>query len=179
MPYEFFTKNKDIIDTISNIFVAIGTVGSVITALLLAYKDSKPKLKVYATIGVLYPDDKEYLWMSCTNISKQQIICNGFSFAPRKLGKNRDLRFMIRKPVPHLSSPTPKTLEYSSRIDHWCDLDIFSDNQIKSFLSKHRWIAALQLRRWRVAANTNVKRFEGKLSSGLMKTILEIIFEKK
>jgi hypothetical protein len=49
-------KYVEVITLICNIFTAIGTVGAVIVALWLGYKDSKPKLRVDSVVGVIKPD---------------------------------------------------------------------------------------------------------------------------
>jgi hypothetical protein len=46
----------EIINTICNILTALGTVGAVIVALWLSNRDSNPKLKIFAQVGVITPD---------------------------------------------------------------------------------------------------------------------------
>jgi len=79
---------KDFISLIAEVFIAIGTVSAVITALWLSYKDKKPELSIYAKIGIITADMQNHLLISCVNTSKQAISCTGFSFNPNRLKKS-------------------------------------------------------------------------------------------
>src|SRR5262245_23328768 len=86
-------EHESIVSMLSEIFTAVGTVGAVIVALWLSYKDNKPKLRVNATVGIITPEMKEHLWLSCVNTGKLPITCTGFVFNPFRF-RPRKLRVM-------------------------------------------------------------------------------------
>lgn len=165
----------DITNMVSGIFTAIGTVGAVCVALWLSYKNSTPKLKVYATVGILFPDQLKSLWLTCVNVGNQPIICTGFALVPNKA---KPLRIMPTKQASGLSSDQlPKLLQYSDRISQYFDLSFINDNNLP--LSKHRWLAKIQLKFfWKIVAITNIMEFSGELSDDLKKELLFIRFQK-
>lgn len=175
----FFHTYAVLIDEMSNIFTAIGTVSAVIVSVWFAFRDTKPKPKVYATIGITIPGNSEYLWLTCVNISKQSIICTGFSFNPNKFRKQPE-RIMPVNPVQNLSSSLPKNIAFSDRIDQYFASSFFSDPKLLNSLSRHKFLARIQLKfLWRVVAITNIKEFEGRLSNSLIDRILLSQFSTK
>ncbi|MDP1603965.1 MAG: hypothetical protein Q8M03_11950 [Legionella sp.] len=171
---EFFQNYGPAINGITNIFIALGTVGAVITALYLSSKDSKPKLKVYADVGVLIPDMTENLRISCINIGKQTVICTGFSFAPHI---KKPKRIMPLNCIEHLSNPLPYRLEYSAKLDRCHDQSFFSDQNLAKLLSQHEWLARIELKLfWRIIAHTNVGNFSEKLPTVVIDKILSSLF---
>jgi hypothetical protein len=166
---------KSSIDEISNVFTAIGTVGAVIVALWLGYRDSKPKLKVYAYVGTLTPEMTEHLWLSCINVSKQPIVCTGLVFKPNIFRKIR----IMPNPTFELKNLSavkpPRLLQFSERLDQHFDDRFFTT--FEDFLSKKKWWAKIQLKLlWRIVATTNIKEFDGKLGNSLIKKILNSQF---
>lgn len=164
----------EIINVISNVFIAIGTVGAVIVALWLSYNDSKPRLKTHAFVGVITPEMKAHLWLSCTNVGKQPIMCTGLVFKPNKFIKT-EKRIMPNPKIAlyNVGQKLPVQLSYSEKVDQHFSDEFFSDTTIKNFLSPSRWIVKIQLKFcWRVVATTNIKNFEGKLSSCLIEKLL-------
>lgn len=173
----FFNEYDKVINGLSSIFTAFETVGTVITALYLSVRDSKPKLKVYCTVAVTFPANSEHLWISCTNIGKQPIVCNEFSFAPTL---SKPLRILPLNCIESLSTPVPCMLNYSEKLDRHFDQVFFSDRNLARILSKHEWLAKIELKLfWRVIANTNVGVFSGKLSSDVIEKILQLQFPSK
>lgn len=171
----FFHKYTDIINTISNIFTALGTISAVITALWLSNK-GEPKLRVYATVQIIFPDNKRYLGVSSINIGKQSITCTNFAFNPNKF-KNNPERIMFPHEIKEFSTSLPKLIQYSERVDRYYKLECFADPTIARFLNRKKWLASIQLKYfWRVIVTTNIKEFEGKLSSSLIDEILLIHF---
>lgn len=171
--------NLEIINTISNVFTSFGTVGAVVVALWLAYRDSKPKLRVNALVGVITPEMSEHLWLSCTNVGKQSITCTGFAFNPNKF-KKTGKRIMPhpRTAMNNLTSvKLPMQLQYSEKVDQHFGDDFFNDTTIKKFLAPYKWVARIQLNfLWRVVATTNIQEFEGKLSKCLVEKLLTSCF---
>jgi hypothetical protein len=167
---EFFQDNAAVISGLSNIFTALGTVGAVVTALYLSNKNSKPKIKVYATVGVITPEMTEHLWISCVNIGMTPVTCNSFSFAPRM---SKPLRIMPIHQLEQLSTQMPRKLDYSEKADHHFDERFFHDPILLRVLSKYKWLAKIKLKYlWRVIVNTNIGVFEGNLSNDLIEKIL-------
>lgn len=171
---EFFKNYNYAINGITNIFIALGTVGAVITALYLSSRDNKPKLKVHAALGVVIPDMTENLWLSCINIGKQSVICTGFSFAP---SIKKPIRIMPLNCLEHISTPLPNRLEYSAKLDRHHDPSFFSDQNLAKSLSQYKWLARIELKLfWRVIAHTNVGNFSEKLSRTVIDKILLSLF---
>ncbi len=169
-----------IISIVCNIFTAVGTVGAVVVALwfgFLGYKDKQPKLSVFATIGVLYPDNQQYLMLYCVNVGYQSILVTNFAFKPKK---SKAVRILINPTLELKNSsinPTPSTIGYSENIQQHFDLKYIEDENFKKFICKYKWFAKIQLKRWRVIARTNLKEFEGKLSEPLVEQILNTHFK--
>jgi hypothetical protein len=169
----FFHEYSEIISGLSNIFTALGTVGAVIIALWISYRDSKPKLQVSATVGILMPEGTEYLWLSCVNVGKQEIVCNGFSFAP----KAKSERLMPNPQMEFNHAKMPKAIRYSESINQYFNGVIFSDKNMIDRLGRNKWLASIKLKFfWSVVAVTNVGEFKGKLSSCLIKKIISSSF---
>lgn len=169
----------EILNTIFNGFTALGTVGAIIVALWLSNRDNIPKLSVHATVGVLLPDMKEHLWLSCVNASKQTIVCTGFAFNPNKFSK-KGSRIVPRSKIDThdlLQTSLPQIMEFSSRVDQYFCQQFFNDSNIHTSLLPYKWLARIQLKFfWRVIAITNIKEFEGNLSKCLIEKILEYRF---
>jgi len=160
---------------ICDIFTAIGTCAAVIVALWLAYRDSKPMLRVYAIAGVLMPSNSRHIWINCVNIGKQAIVCTGLAFKPYKIGKNRALRIIpkLEKSLEATYSRLPCMLQYSESINQHFSAEFFKSQDVKDILVKYKWLAKLQMKfLWRVVAITNIKEFEGSLSSALIEKII-------
>lgn len=170
---DFFHDYTEVINGISNIFMAIGTVGAVIVALALSYNNNKPKLKIFAYVGVVLPEMTKHLWISCINTGKQAVICNNFAFAPRL---SKPERLMPIKKL-EISINTPKIINFSERIDqYFCD-DFFSHSDVSSFLGSCKWLARIKLKLfWRVVVHTNIGEFSGKLSNELINRIISLNF---
>lgn len=168
--------NQSLVSLYSNILVAIGTLGAVIVALYLSYKGGVPKLKPYAYIAIKFPENVEYLCLSCVNTNKQPVICSGLVLTPNKYRHMRMLSLGMAPP----SVSLPHTLQYSETINQYYLLqDFLNSADMKkeiNKLSKHRWLARLQLNLlWRVIATTYIAReFENRLSSSLVEKILSV-----
>ena len=137
------------------------------------------QLSVYASIGVITPDMSEHLWLSCTNVGKQPIMCTGFAFKPNRFIK-KEKRII---PAPRIEmkelSPDvlPKMLQYSERTNKHFNDDFFRDSNLKKFLSRYKLLARIQLKfLWKVVVTTNIKEFHGKLSNCVIEKILSFQF---
>jgi len=176
---KLLVENKEIILLISSMFTACGTVGAVIVVLVMEYKDSRPKLKVFAEFKDIVPGTKHPLWILCTNISKQSVICNGFAFKPNRFQRGiyqimpfPNVKFKVKSQF-----NSSKVLKFSESIDSQFDSSFFADDKFNKLISKHRWIAKIQLKfLWRIIAITNVKKFSGKLSNNVINAILSAKF---
>lgn len=167
---DFFMNYGYAINGITNIFIALGTVGAVITALCLSSKDNKPKLKVYVNVGVVIPDMAESLMISCINIGKQSVTCTGFSFAP---DIKKPKRIMPLNCIEYLSNPLPYRLEYSAKLDRYYEQSFFSDPNLAKLLSTYEWLARIELKLfWRIIAHTTVGNFSEKLPAVVIDKIL-------
>lgn len=169
----------DTYNAIINSLTAIGTVGATIVALWFGYRDGKPKLIPSATIGILFPDNIEYLWISCLNSGKQQIICESFSIQFR----NTSLRkYFFLLPSNLLSTEyqydrLPIYMDYSKRIHQYYYLKIFEDPIFKQQLFKNKFLAKIQIKLFfKIVAVTNIKKFRSKLSDSIVNNILSKSF---
>jgi hypothetical protein len=170
----FFNEYSIIITTVSEAFTAIGTVGAVIVALWLSNKDSKPKLKVHATIGILTPSMSETIWITCTNEGKLPIMCSSFAFAPCI---KKSPRIMLTQPLLEICMPMPKLLNYSERVDQNFDVSALASKAFCMFLDTDKMMTRHKLKNfWRVIVNTNVGSFEGTLSDDLIEKIISLHF---
>ncbi len=114
-----------------------------------------------------------HLWISCVNVSKQNIVCTGFAFNPNRFRRN-GLRVIPNPAQTIFKNDTPKCLQFSERLDQHFKSNFFTDENLKKFLSNHRWIAKIQLKLfWRVIATTNIKEFSGRLSNSLIEETLK------
>lgn len=173
---DFFQNYNYAINGITNIFSALGTVGAVITALYLSLKDSKPKMKVRADVGIETPDMTENLMLSCINTGKQPVICTGFSFAPHI---KKTQRIMPLKCIESYSNSLPYRLEYSAKLVRYHDQSFFSDQNLAKLLSQYEWLARIELKLfWRIIAHTNVGNFSEKLPTVVIDKILSSLFSK-
>ena len=170
---EFLIKHQILITLLSNILTAFGTVGAVSVALYFNYKESKPKLRVFATLGIVFPEQEEHVWASCINMNKQSIVCTGFVFNPNRF-RRRGLSFLLVKEVRNLPNDRmPKTLQFSERLEKRYEISTLTNNIFKSILGKYKFIAKIKLKFfWRIVVNTNIKEFRGKLSNSLIEKII-------
>lgn len=163
------------IHTLCEISTAIGTNGAVFTALWLGLKDRRPKLQVSAYTGINPTTGEKHLWMYCANLGKQPVFCSALAFIPNRFNKD-GLRiaphpdWMMVPPSVNL----PYCLEYSAYLSQHFKKDFFQiRKQYPNLLSKHNWLARLQLKFfWRVTADTTVGNWTGKLSKSLIEEIL-------
>jgi hypothetical protein len=104
-------------------------------------------------------------------------MCTGFAFNPNKFSRT-GLRIL---PINELrnfpTSSFPRLLQFSERVDQHFNADFFTDPEIKKRLGKYNMVAKIKMRfLWRVAATTNIKEFNGKLSNLLIAKILQLSF---
>ena len=176
----WLSNNAININTITNCFTAVGTVGAVILSLYFATKN-RPKLHVNGHIYITFPDKTEHVELSCTNVSSLPINCTGFSIYPNKF-RNKGLRIWLisTKAIESLSTPLPKVLQHSDKIKQCFELSIFDNKTIYNFLPKYKWLAKYCLkRRWKIIANTTIKNFEANLSNDLVELILSFRFKEQ
>lgn len=167
----------EIINAIFNGLTAVGTMSAVITALWLSYRDNQPRLKVYATIGVIMSTQSKYLKLMCINVGKQGIVCESFSFLPNRFKKNAPHR-IPNCIIPSLSHKLPQSLEYSVRVEEFHSLEAIK--LAVDAISSCKFIAKMQLRLlWRIIAHTNIKGFKGTLSDDLIDEIMAQKFGSK
>jgi hypothetical protein len=181
---EYLVKNKELIELVSNIVMSIGTFAAVIVALWLSHEDNMAKLKVYSLIGVHPTAKDEYLWLSCVNVGRQPIFCINFVFNPNRFRKGGiravphpeyELKAIINSE--HALSSPPCLLRYGDRLDQHFDFHAISGEALTKLLPNYKWLAILQLKLfWSVSVTTNIKEFNGKLSTNLIRKIINMQF---
>lgn len=129
----------------------------------------------------IVPDMAEHFGMCCINSSNVPITCTGFAFNPNISNKtgSRIMPNLTKSIVQNIHNPNTinRILQYGDKAEIYFNFDVLDKRTLQSFLSRHMWIAKLQLKYfWKVVATTNVKEFEGKLSNDLVEKIISIHF---
>ena len=154
-------RNLDwkLINGVSSLLTAIGTLSAVIVSLWLARRDSRVRLKAHAGIGKILTEGKVYkdasqepdfLMITVTNIGRRVVTVTGLFW------KNRLIRlravFQIPAEAP-LSAQIPKRLQdgdqatFSVALGAWVS-DHGLAAPIKALIPRPRWLTVRFLRCW-------------------------------
>ncbi len=176
----WLVQHKDLIDVISQIATSVGTIGAVIVALYFSHNDNKVKLKPTAFIGLVLPNNVQFLWLCCINNGKPAAICTGLSFAPNRFARLRIMPTPNSLLVGGKNCQLPSLLRAGEKVDQHYDIHALSDDSFKNLLGNYKYLAKIRLKYlWRLVATTNLSRHYGKLSNDLVEHILSVHFPEK
>ena len=145
---ELLKNYSDPINTIANIFTALGTVSAIMFAIILASKGNKPNIKATAGVRLIIKghgdlkDAPEYVRLEVKNLSKTPIKITEFGWEVGLFRKQFAIQ-LYEVADSHLSTVLPKIIAYGKTVHYMIPVQNFP---ILAVPSKYKFINAIKVK---------------------------------